>query len=160
MMPHPDCRLKMSNKNRLVQGEKLRGADKVRRIPIKVIPTATMPRKPDWIRVRIPADPEISRIREILRRRNLASVCEEASCPNLPECFSNGTATFMIMGEICTRRCPFCDVAHGSPNPLDPGEPRELAEARRGNGVVLCCRYPRSTGMILRIVAQLTLPNA
>ena len=119
----------MSNKNRLVQGEKLRGADKVRRIPIKVIPTATMPRKPDWIRVRIPADPEISRIREILRRRNLASVCEEASCPNLPECFSNGTATFMIMGEICTRRCPFCDVAHGSPNPLDPGEPRELAEA-------------------------------
>ena len=119
----------MANKNRLVEGEKLRGADKVRRIPVKVIPTETMPRKPDWIRVRIPANPEISRIKGILRKGNLASVCEEASCPNLPECFSHGTATFMIMGEICTRRCPFCDVAHGRPNPLDPDEPRQLAEA-------------------------------
>jgi lipoic acid synthetase len=119
----------MANKNRMVQGEKLRGADKVRRIPVKVIPTETMPRKPDWIRVRIPASPEISRIKDILRRRKLASVCEEASCPNLSECFSHGTATFMIMGEICTRRCPFCDVAHGSPNALDVDEPRQLAEA-------------------------------
>lgn len=119
----------MVNKNRMVPGEKLRGADKVRRIPVKVIPTEVMPRKPDWIRVRIPANPEISRIKEILRRRKLASVCEEASCPNLPECFSHGTATFMIMGEICTRRCPFCDVAHGSPKALDEDEPRQLAEA-------------------------------
>jgi len=119
----------MANKNRMVPGEKLRGADKVRRIPVKVIPTEVMPRKPDWIRVRIPANPEISRIKEILRRRKLASVCEEASCPNLPECFSHGTATFMIMGEICTRRCPFCDVAHGSPKALDEDEPRQLAEA-------------------------------
>ncbi len=119
----------MANKNRLVEGEKLRGADKVRRIPVKVIPTETMPRKPDWIRVRIPANPEISRIKGILRKGNLASVCEEASCPNLPECFSHGTATFMIMGDICTRRCPFCDVAHGKPKPLDENEPRELAEA-------------------------------
>ena len=116
-------------KNRLVQGEKLRGADKVRRIPVKVVPTDVMPRKPDWIRVRMPASPEISRIRRILRERKLASVCEEASCPNLSECFSHGTATFMIMGEICTRRCPFCDVAHGKPNPLDSDEPRQLAEA-------------------------------
>lgn len=119
----------MADKNRLVQGEKLRGADKVRRIPVKVVPTETMPRKPDWIRVRIPANPEISRIKDILRTRKLASVCEEASCPNLPECFSHGTATFMIMGEICTRRCPFCDVAHGRPNALDPDEPRHLADA-------------------------------
>ena len=119
----------MANKNRMVPGEKLRGADKVRRIPVKVIPTEVMPRKPDWIRVRIPANPEITRIKEILRRRKLASVCEEASCPNLPECFSHGTATFMIMGEICTRRCPFCDVAHGSPKALDKDEPRQLAEA-------------------------------
>lgn len=119
----------MANKNRMVPGEKLRGADKVRRIPVKVIPTEVMPRKPDWIRVRIPANPEITRIKEILRRRKLASVCEEASCPNLPECFSHGTATFMIMGEICTRRCPFCDVAHGSPKELDQDEPRQLAEA-------------------------------
>ncbi len=117
------------NKNRLIQGEKLRGADKVRRIPIKVVPTEVMPRKPDWIRVRLRASPEISRIKRILRERKLASVCEEASCPNLAECFSQGTATFMIMGEICTRRCPFCDVAHGKPNPLDQDEPRQLAEA-------------------------------
>ncbi len=116
-------------RKKLVQGEKLRGAEKVRRIPVKVVPTEVMPRKPDWIRVRIPASPELSRIRGILRKRNLASVCEEASCPNLPECFSQGTATFMIMGEICTRRCPFCDVAHGKPNPLDKDEPRQLAEA-------------------------------
>lgn len=119
----------MANKNRMIQGEKLRGAEKVRRIPVKVIPSDAVQRKPDWIRVRIPSNPDISRIKEILRRRKLASVCEEASCPNLPECFSHGTATFMIMGEICTRRCPFCDVAHGRPNPLDPQEPSQLAEA-------------------------------
>jgi len=116
-------------RNKLVQGVKLRGADKVRRIPVKVIPTDELLRKPDWIRVRIPASPEISRIKDILRTRKLASVCEEASCPNLGECFSHGTATFMIMGEICTRRCPFCDVSHGKPNPLDVDEPRQLAEA-------------------------------
>ena len=119
----------MVDKNRMVQGEKLRGADKVRRIPVKVIPTTALLRKPDWIRVRMQANPEITRIKDILRRRKLASVCEEASCPNLSECFSHGTATFMIMGEICTRRCPFCDVAHGKPNPLDIDEPRQLAEA-------------------------------
>ncbi len=118
-----------SDRNRLVQGEKLRGADKVRRIPVKVVPTETMPRKPRWLRVRVPASPDIGRIKGILRDRSLASVCEEATCPNLPECFSKGTATFMIMGDICTRRCPFCDVAHGKPNPLDPDEPRHLAEA-------------------------------
>ena len=116
-------------KNRLIQGEKLRGLEKVRRIPVKVIPSGTLLRKPDWIRVRLSADPEVARIKGILRERKLASVCEEASCPNLPECFSHGTATFMIMGEICTRRCPFCDVAHGKPNPLDVDEPRQLAEA-------------------------------
>lgn len=125
----------MADKNRLVKGKKLRGAEKVRRIPIKVIPTEELPRKPDWIRVRIPANPEISRIRDILRKRSLASVCEEASCPNLAECFSHGTATFMVMGDICTRRCPFCDVAHGAPNPLDPNEPQELAEAVREMGL-------------------------
>ena len=119
----------MANKNRLVAGEKLRGAEKVRRIPIKVIPTDTLPQKPDWLRVRIQQSPKIEQTKEILRNRSLASVCEEASCPNLPECFSRGTATFMIMGEICTRRCPFCDVAHGKPLPLDADEPRNLASA-------------------------------
>ena len=116
-------------RNQLIQGEKLRGAEKVRRIPIKVVPTDQPLRKPDWIRIRLTANPEVERIKRILRQRKLASVCEEASCPNLSECFSHGTATFMIMGEICTRRCPFCDVAHGKPNPLDPDEPRQLAEA-------------------------------
>lgn len=113
----------------MTPGEKLRGADKVRRIPVKVIPTNELQKKPDWIRVRIPANNQIGRIKDILRRRKLASVCEEATCPNIGECFSHGTATFMIMGDICTRRCPFCDVAHGAPKPLNPEEPRQLAEA-------------------------------
>ncbi|HJP51250.1 MAG: lipoyl synthase [Pseudomonadales bacterium] len=116
-------------RNKLVQGAKLRGADKVRRIPVRVEPTGELPRKPDWIRVRIPASEKVSRIKKILRKKNLASVCEEATCPNLAECFNRGTATFMIMGEICTRRCPFCDVSHGKPLPLDPDEPVQLAEA-------------------------------
>ncbi|WP_111641014.1 lipoyl synthase [Marinimicrobium alkaliphilum] len=114
---------------RYQQGEKLRDADKVERIPVKVIATDELPRKPDWIRVRVAASPEVDRIKQILRKNNLSSVCEEANCPNLGECFSGGTATFMIMGDICTRRCPFCDVGHGKPNPLDQSEPRHLAEA-------------------------------
>lgn len=114
---------------RYQQGEKLRDADKVERIPVKVIATDQLLRKPDWIRVRIAASPEVERIKKILRKNGLSSVCEEASCPNLGECFSGGTATFMVMGDICTRRCPFCDVGHGKPNPLDEGEPKNLAEA-------------------------------
>ncbi len=114
---------------KVVQGEKLRGADKVARIPVKVIPTVELPKKPDWIRVKMPISPEVTRIKNTLRKHKLASVCEEAQCPNLGECFSGGTATFMIMGEICTRRCPFCDVAHGRPNALDENEPQELAAA-------------------------------
>ena len=111
------------------QGEKLRNADKVERIPVKVIASDSFERKPDWIRVRLPASPDVERIKKILRKNGLSSVCEEASCPNLGECFSGGTATFMIMGDICTRRCPFCDVGHGKPNPLDEGEPEHLAQA-------------------------------
>jgi len=118
-------------KKRVEQGVKLRGADKVDRIPIKVIPTEKedMPRKPDWLRVRMGSSAKVDSIKQKLRKHKLASVCEEASCPNLGECFSHGTATFMIMGDICTRRCPFCDVAHGRPNALDENEPREMAEA-------------------------------
>jgi len=114
---------------RVEQGVKLRGAEKVDRIPVKVIPTDKPLRKPEWIRVRMSTSPEVAHIKRILRKNKLASVCEEAACPNLAECFSHGTATFMIMGEICTRRCPFCDVAHGRPNPLDVDEPRHLAAA-------------------------------
>ena len=111
------------------QGEKLRNADKVERIPVKVIASDAVQRKPDWLRIRISSSPEVERIKGILRKNNLVTVCEEASCPNLSECFSGGTATFMIMGDICTRRCPFCDVGHGKPNPLDPEEPAHLAQA-------------------------------
>ncbi|WDH34726.1 lipoyl synthase [Pseudomonas chlororaphis] len=110
-------------------GVKLRGAEKVARIPVKIIPTTELPKKPDWIRVRIPVSPEVDRIKQLLRKHKLHSVCEEASCPNLGECFSGGTATFMIMGDICTRRCPFCDVGHGRPKPLDVDEPMNLAVA-------------------------------
>jgi lipoic acid synthetase len=114
---------------KVVQGEKLRGADKVARIPVKIIPTEELPRKPEWIRVRMGNSARVQGIKDTLRKHKLSSVCEEAACPNLSECFSGGTATFMIMGDICTRRCPFCDVAHGRPNALMENEPRELAEA-------------------------------
>ncbi|WP_456404868.1 lipoyl synthase [Thiolapillus sp.] len=106
-----------------------RGKDKLSRIPVKVQPSGELPRKPAWIRARAPQGAGVTRIRKILRERKLSSVCEEAQCPNLGECFTHGTATFMIMGDICTRRCPFCDVAHGKPLPLDADEPRQLAEA-------------------------------
>lgn len=107
---------------------KQRGAEKLARIPIKIEPTDSPLRKPDWIRVRIPASPAVSDLKKLLRENNLVTVCEEASCPNLPECFTHGTATFMIMGDKCTRRCSFCDVAHGRPDPLDPNEPPHLAK--------------------------------
>jgi len=112
-----------------------RGSDKVSRIPVKVEPTLEMPRKPHWIRAKLPSGDEITRIKRILRQSKLSSVCEEAACPNLGECFQHGTATFMIMGDICTRRCPFCDVAHGKPRPLDSDEPRQLAEAVKAMGL-------------------------
>lgn len=111
----------------VIRGEKLKGAAKMARIPVKIEPTQQPLRKPAWIRARHHGTPEVQRIKRILREHDLHTVCEEASCPNLGECFGKGTATFMIMGDICTRRCPFCDVAHGRPNPLDPEEPVKLA---------------------------------
>jgi lipoic acid synthetase len=112
----------------VVAGVKLRGAEKMARIPVKVeAPSEGLLRKPDWIRVRLGQSQEVDRIKGILREQKLHTVCEEASCPNLSECFGKGTATFMIMGDICTRRCPFCDVGHGRPKPLDADEPGNLA---------------------------------
>jgi len=105
----------------------LRGESKVSRIPIKVVPTEPK-RKPDWIRSKVPSNPEVSRLKALLREHKLHTICEEAACPNLGECFTQGTATFLIMGQICTRRCPFCDVAHGKPDPLDQNEPAHLAK--------------------------------
>ena len=107
-----------------------RGADKVARIPIKVIPTTgALPKKPPWLKARAPTDPKVLNLKKLIKKERLHTVCEEASCPNIGECFTNGTATFMIMGALCTRRCPFCDVAHGRPLPLDIDEPRHLANA-------------------------------
>ena len=100
---------------------------KTSRIPIKIVPVEPL-RKPDWIRARAGGGERFTEIKRILREKKLHTVCEEASCPNIGECFGHGTATFMIMGDLCTRRCPFCDVAHGRPDPLDPEEPRHLGE--------------------------------
>jgi lipoic acid synthetase len=100
---------------------------KTSRIPIKVVQSEPL-RKPEWIRVRAGGGERFTEIKKILREARLHTVCEEASCPNIGECFGHGTATFMIMGDLCTRRCPFCDVAHGRPQPLDPEEPRHLGE--------------------------------
>ncbi|MEO8739236.1 MAG: lipoyl synthase [Casimicrobiaceae bacterium] len=108
-------------------GVKHKGGDKTSRIPIKVV-SAERLKKPEWIRARAPSSPRFYEIKKILREHNLHTVCEEASCPNIGECFGKGTATFMIMGDICTRRCPFCDVGHGRPLPLDAAEPENLAK--------------------------------
>ena len=106
-----------------------RSTEKLARIPIKVEPADIVLRKPDWIRVKLSASNEVTKIKQLLREHKLHTVCEEAACPNLSECFQHGTATFMIMGDLCTRRCPFCDVAHGKPLALDINEPQSLADA-------------------------------
>src|SRR4051794_38915813 len=100
---------------------------KTARIPIKIVPAEVL-KKPDWIRVKAGSpSTRFYQIKQILREHRLHTVCEEASCPNIGECFGKGTATFMIMGDVCTRRCPFCDVGHGRPLPLDVEEPVNLA---------------------------------
>ena len=104
-----------------------KGAAKTARIPIKIVPAERL-RKPDWIRVRFGDTRRFREIKHILREQRLHTVCEEASCPNIAECFGKGTATFMILGDLCTRRCPFCDVAHGRPQPPDAEEPVHLAQ--------------------------------
>ncbi len=109
-------------------GFKEKGQRKTARIPVKIVPREPLP-KPAWIRVRAASpNSRFYEIKDILRAQQLHTVCEEASCPNIAECFGKGTATFMILGDICTRRCPFCDVAHGRPLAPDPNEPLHLAE--------------------------------
>ena len=117
------------NKQDNSRGVKHKGAAKVARIPIKVVPLEHKLKKPEWIRAQLPTGKKFFEIKNILRDQKMHTVCEEASCPNIGECFSRGTATFMIMGDICTRRCPFCDVGHGRPNALDPEEPQHLASS-------------------------------
>lgn len=108
-----------------------KGAAKTARNPIKIVPQSPgeLLRKPSWIRVRSSSSQEFYEVKRILREQKLHTVCEEASCPNIGECFGKGTATFMILGDLCTRRCPFCDVAHGKPLPPDAAEPLHLAES-------------------------------
>jgi len=124
---------------RLVGGEpvvrKELGADKIARNTAQFDPDAPRLRKPDWIRVRLPAGNAVADLKARLRERELVTVCEEATCPNIHECFSKGTATFMILGEVCTRRCSFCDVAHGRPAPPDEREPGQLARTVRDMGL-------------------------
>ena len=110
-------------------GVKQKGELKTARIPIKIVPQEAL-KKPDWIRVKAGNDAgRFGEIKKMLRDQKLHTVCEEAACPNIGECFGRGTATFMILGDICTRRCPFCDVGHGKPLPPDVDEPRHLAES-------------------------------
>ncbi|WP_037374831.1 lipoyl synthase [Sedimenticola selenatireducens] len=120
-----------SVKRKVVAGEKLRDADKVSRIPIKVVPAAAPLPKPEWLRIKLPDPAQRRQVEALVAETGLHTVCQEAACPNLAECFHHGTATFMIMGDICTRRCPFCDVAHGRPLALDQDEPARLAGAVR-----------------------------
>jgi lipoyl synthase len=114
------------NTTKKIAGVKQLDAEKTSRIPIKIVPQPLL-RKPEWIRMKVPDSVRFQEIKRVLRENNLHTVCEEASCPNIGECFSGGTATFMILGDICTRRCPFCDVAHGKPLPPDINEPENLA---------------------------------
>lgn len=118
----------MNNEQIYDPNKKALGAEKLARIPVKIETTTTPLRKPDWIRIKLPTDNKVANLKQMLRDNRLVTVCEEASCPNLNECFSHGTATFMIMGDKCTRRCSFCDVGHGRPDPLDPNEPINLAK--------------------------------
>lgn len=113
----------------LTPGIKYRDADKMALIPVKQVLTEEQLKKPSWLKIKLPTETEsIAKIKSALRKNGLHSVCEEAACPNLSECFNHGTATFMILGAICTRRCPFCDVAHGKPLPPDAEEPQKLAQ--------------------------------
>ena len=118
----------MSEKTTYDPTKKTLGKDKLSRIPVKIENSAPPLRKPDWIRIQLKNNDKVNQIKNILRENKLHTVCEEASCPNLNECFGHGTATFMIMGDKCTRRCAFCDVGHGRPDPLDPKEPINLAK--------------------------------
>ncbi len=108
--------------------KELKGESKTNRLKIKPDPLRKPLKKPKWIRIKHGGSAKINKLKKTLKTQKLFTVCEEAQCPNLNECFNHGTATFMIMGQICTRRCPFCDVAHGKPNELDTDEPIHLAE--------------------------------
>lgn len=118
-----------NNEQQTVAPHKQTGKEKTARNPIKIVPLSQRLRKPEWIRVKTGSGTGYNDVKRLLREHSLVTVCEEASCPNIGECFSKGTATFMILGDVCTRRCPFCDVAHGKPLPPDQDEPANLANS-------------------------------
>ena len=135
MSTTPDKIIPISLVEPAVLGVKQLGENKIARNRAGFDIDAPVLRKPNWIRVRIPAGNAVAKLKSKLRANRLVTVCEEASCPNIHECFGKGTATFMILGEVCTRRCSFCDVAHGRPKPPDAEEPRHLAETIRDMGL-------------------------
>lgn len=130
----PDASALAGRMPRMADQELHKGRAKTARIPIKIIPKPRE-RLPDWIRIKAHASPRVKDLKGVLRQAGLHTVCEEAACPNLGECFHHGTATFMILGDLCTRRCPFCDVGHGKPLPPDADEPRHLAETVAAMGL-------------------------
>lgn len=119
------------NNSKPQPGVPLRRAEKLARIPVKVVPKDQPLAKPKWLKVKMPTRDQADNVRALLRSKQLHTVCEEAACPNLPECFGHGTATFMILGRVCTRRCPFCEVGHGRPLSVDADEAVQLADAVR-----------------------------
>lgn len=125
----------MSKNKAYDPSKKMLGKDKLSRIPVKIEQLDKPLPKPDWLRIRLSHSDRVQELKEKLREKKLFTVCEEASCPNLNECFGKGTATFMIMGEKCTRRCSFCDVGHGRPDPLDTDEPKHLGETVAAMGL-------------------------
>ncbi len=120
-----------SSSNSIVQ----RGRDKLGRIPVRVDRTRESPPKPPWLKVSDPSRSKVLALQQVLRDRGLHTVCEEAACPNIGECFAGGTATFMVLGDLCTRRCPFCDVGHGRPLQPDADEPERLAQTAKDMGL-------------------------
>src|ERR1700685_4446599 len=143
-------------------GMKQLGEDKIARNRAGFDAAVPILRKPNWIRVRIPPGNAVAKLKSKLRANRLVTVCEEASCPNIHECFGKGTATFMILGEVCTRRCSVCDVAHGRPKPPDAAEPRHLcatipavAPTDRRDGVAShfadCIREVRAANPTIKI---------
>ncbi len=133
--PSKSIPLNLVDSGSLVPGARQVARDKIARNPVTFDANQPLLRKPDWIRVRLPSSNAVQLLKDKLRENALVTVCEEASCPNIHECFAKGTATFMILGEVCTRRCSFCDVAHGRPKPPDAEEPHKLAATIRDMGL-------------------------
>ena len=138
---------------------KQRNQDKLAKIPVKIENNGPSLEKPPWLKIKLINDPNIQAMKDSFKSLNLHTVCQEANCPNLSECYSQGIATFMIMGDKCTRRCAFCDVAHGRPDPLDPNEPKHLAMKIAQMNLKYMLSLLQSTEMIYGTVVLVTSLN-